>query len=134
MTPRAATPALGRCCYGLDRAGAAWGGRCAVRAPVRVRLVLLSVRRQLRSAPGCIRREAAQSWVYVLIVTRRQGPMGNHLTPSELAKESGLDRKEVIVRCVEWGVPIFEGKIDKTLFNSALRELGKSGSGQAVTA
>jgi len=60
--------------------------------------------------------------------------MGNHLTPSELAKESGLDRKEVIVRCVEWGVPIFEGKIDKTLFNSALRELGKSGSGQAVTA
>ena len=45
--------------------------------------------------------------------------MSNHLTPSELAKESGLERKDVIVKCVEWGVPIFNGKIDKTLFKSS---------------
>jgi hypothetical protein len=48
--------------------------------------------------------------------------MANHLTPTELARESGLDRRDVIVKCVELGVPIFNGKIDKTLFLSSLRE------------
>lgn len=48
--------------------------------------------------------------------------MANHLTPSELARESGLDRREVIAMCVEHGVPIFQGKIDKTLFRSTLHE------------
>jgi hypothetical protein len=46
--------------------------------------------------------------------------MANHLTPSELARESGLDRQDVIVKCVEMGVPIFNGKIDKTLFLGSL--------------
>ncbi len=49
--------------------------------------------------------------------------MANHLTPSELARESGLERREVIVKCVELGVPIFNGRIDKTLFLTSLREL-----------
>jgi len=49
--------------------------------------------------------------------------MANHLTPTELARESGLDRRDVIVKCVEMGVPIFNGRIDKTLFLSSLREL-----------
>ncbi len=49
--------------------------------------------------------------------------MSNHLTPSELAKESGLERRDVIVKCVEWGVPIFNGKIDKTLFNFTMQEM-----------
>jgi hypothetical protein len=48
--------------------------------------------------------------------------MANHLTPCELAQESGLDRRDVITKCVELGVPIFNGKIDKTLFLSSLRE------------
>jgi hypothetical protein len=48
--------------------------------------------------------------------------MSNHLTPSELAKESGLDRRDVIAKCVAWGVPIFNGKIDKTLFKSTMQE------------
>ena len=48
--------------------------------------------------------------------------MANHLTPSELARESGLDRKDVIAKCVQLGVPIFNGKIDKTLFLSSLSE------------
>jgi hypothetical protein len=47
--------------------------------------------------------------------------MANHLTPSELARESGLERRDVIKKCVEMGVPIFNGKIDKTLFLSNLR-------------
>jgi len=49
--------------------------------------------------------------------------MPNHLTPTELARESGLERRDVIAKCVELGVPIFNGRIDKTLFLSSLREL-----------
>ncbi len=49
--------------------------------------------------------------------------MANHLTPTELAHEAGLDRRDVIVKCVELGVPIFNGRIDKTLFLSSLREI-----------
>jgi hypothetical protein len=48
--------------------------------------------------------------------------MANHLTPTELAREAGLDRRDVIVKCVELGVPIFNGKIDKTLFLSSMAE------------
>jgi hypothetical protein len=48
--------------------------------------------------------------------------MANHLTPSELAREAGLDRRDVIVKCVELGVPIFNGRIDKTLFLTSLRQ------------
>ncbi len=48
--------------------------------------------------------------------------MANHLTPTELARESGLERRDVIVKCVELGVPIFNGRIDKTLFLSTLRQ------------
>ena len=42
--------------------------------------------------------------------------MANHLTPEELSKELGLDRQEVIRVCLEEGVPIYQGKIDKYLF------------------
>ncbi len=47
--------------------------------------------------------------------------MANHLTPTELARESGLERRDVITKCLELGVPIFNGRIDKTLFLSSLR-------------
>ena len=46
--------------------------------------------------------------------------MAIHLTPTELAREAGLDRREVITKCMEMGVPIFEGRIDKTLFLTSL--------------
>jgi hypothetical protein len=48
--------------------------------------------------------------------------MANHLTPTELARESGLERRDVIAKCMELGVPIFQGRIDKTLFEASLRE------------
>ena len=57
--------------------------------------------------------------------------MANHLTTTELAREAGLERRDVIVKCVELGVPIFNGRIDKTLFLSSLREL--PGSASAVS-
>ncbi len=47
--------------------------------------------------------------------------MAIHLTPTELARETGLERRDVISRCVELGVPIFHGRIDKTLFIGTLR-------------
>lgn len=46
--------------------------------------------------------------------------MAIHLTPTELAREAGLDRRDVISKCVEMGVPIFHGRIDKTLFLASL--------------
>ena len=49
--------------------------------------------------------------------------MANHLTPTELARESGLERRDVIAKCMELGVPIFQGRIDKHLFLASLREL-----------
>jgi hypothetical protein len=48
--------------------------------------------------------------------------MAIHLTPTELARESGLERREVIHKCMEMGVPIFEGRIDKTLFLTNLQQ------------
>ena len=50
--------------------------------------------------------------------------MANHLTPEELSKELGIDRQEVIRVCVQEGVPIYQGKIDKTLFAAQLQAIG----------
>jgi hypothetical protein len=52
--------------------------------------------------------------------------MPNHLTPEELSKELGLDRQEVIKVCLQEGVPIYQGKIDKTLFQAQLEAIGAS--------
>ena len=57
--------------------------------------------------------------------------MANHLTPTELANESGLERREVISKCMELGVPIFQGRIDKTLFLASLATIRQSALGQA---
>jgi hypothetical protein len=46
-----------------------------------------------------------------------------HLTPTELADEMSMKRREVIAKCMEMGVPIFNGRIDKTLFVSSLRSI-----------
>ena len=50
--------------------------------------------------------------------------MPNHLTPDELSEELGIDRQEVIRVCMEEGVPIYQGKIDKYLFQAQLEALG----------
>ncbi len=49
--------------------------------------------------------------------------MAIHLTPTELARESGMERREVIEKCMELGVPIFQGRIDKTLFLANVSQL-----------
>ncbi|MDP8943576.1 MAG: hypothetical protein M3N16_05600 [Actinomycetota bacterium] len=48
--------------------------------------------------------------------------MAIHLTPTELAREAGMHRREVITKCMQLGVPIFQGRIDKTLFLSTLQD------------
>ena len=60
--------------------------------------------------------------------------MANHLTPTELARESGLERREVIEKCMEMGVPIFQGRIDKTLFLAELSESRQSAGSTANVA
>lgn len=52
--------------------------------------------------------------------------MANHLTPDELADEMQMKRSEVIETCVRMGIPIFQGRIDKTLFHSSV-EVEESG-------
>ena len=51
--------------------------------------------------------------------------MAIHLTPTELARETGMQRREVIPRRMELGVPIFQGRIDKPLFLASLRDAEK---------
>ena len=50
--------------------------------------------------------------------------MANHLTPEELSKELGIDRDEVIRLCIEEAIPIYQGKIDKSLFQAQLEASG----------
>ena len=52
--------------------------------------------------------------------------MAIHLTPTELGREAGMHRREVITKCMEMGVPIFQGRIDKTLFMTTLKEAPKT--------
>lgn len=57
--------------------------------------------------------------------------MAHHLTPAELADQLQMERQEVIGKCVEMGVPIFHGRIDRTLFESSLRSIAATGSQKA---
>jgi len=60
--------------------------------------------------------EGATVTKYVANLTGGFVLMAIHLTPTELAREAGMERREVIEKCMELGVPIFQGRIDKTLF------------------
>jgi hypothetical protein len=53
--------------------------------------------------------------------------LAHHLTPTELAEELQMKRQEVIGKCVQMGVPIFHGRIDRSLFESSLRQLPPEG-------
>ena len=53
--------------------------------------------------------------------------MAIHLTPTELAREAGMQRRDVIAKCMELNVPIFQGRIDKTLFLTSLKEAERRG-------
>jgi hypothetical protein len=50
--------------------------------------------------------------------------VANHLTPEELSRELGIERDVVIRVCIEESIPIYHGKIDKTLFQAHLEAAG----------
>ena len=56
--------------------------------------------------------------------------MAHHLTPEELADHLQMERQEVIGKCVQMGVPIYHGRIDRTLFESSLRSLSAARPGR----
>ena len=60
--------------------------------------------------------------------------MANHLTPSELADQLRMQRGEVIGKCVELGVPIYHGRIDRTLFELSLRSVPASKPSRSAAA
>jgi hypothetical protein len=60
--------------------------------------------------------------------------VANHLTPSELADELRMKRQEVIGKCVEMHVPIFHGRIDKTLFETSLRQASQQQGARGTSA
>ena len=62
----------------------------------------------------------------------RRSALANHLTPAELADEVDMQRQEVIARCVQMGIPILHGRIDKTLFMTSIRQLSAASSKQAA--
>jgi len=47
--------------------------------------------------------------------------MSVHLTPTELAEELHMKRRDVLSKCIEMNVPVLKGRIDRTLFESSLR-------------
>jgi hypothetical protein len=55
---------------------------------------------------------------------KEETTLANHLTPEELSKELGIERDVVIRVCVEESIPIYHGKIDKTLFQAHLEATG----------
>jgi len=50
--------------------------------------------------------------------------VANHFTPEELSQELGIDRDEIIRVCIQESIPIYHGKIDKTLFLAQLQATG----------
>lgn len=53
--------------------------------------------------------------------------MSVHLTPTELAEEMHMKRRDVLTKCIEMNVPVLKGRIDKTLFESSLRAFRTQG-------
>jgi hypothetical protein len=59
-------------------------------------------------------------------VDDREVQMPVHLTPTELADELQMKRREVLTKCIEMNVPVLKGRIDRTLFESSLRAMQAS--------
>jgi hypothetical protein len=50
--------------------------------------------------------------------------MANHFTPEELAEEMGMETGQIIRLCVTEGVPIYKGKIDRSLLAVVMKSKG----------
>jgi hypothetical protein len=56
--------------------------------------------------------------------TRKGELMANHFTPEELAEELGMETRDIIKLCVSEGVPIYKGKIDRSLLTAVMKSKG----------
>jgi hypothetical protein len=50
--------------------------------------------------------------------------MANHFTPEELAEELGTETRDVIQLCLREGIPIYKGKIDRSLLTAVMKAKG----------
>lgn len=50
--------------------------------------------------------------------------MANHFTPDELAQELGTGTRDLIQFCVKEGIPIYKGKIDRSLLMAVMKARG----------
>ncbi len=50
--------------------------------------------------------------------------MANHFTPEELATELNTGTRDVIQLCVKEGIPIYKGKIDRSLLTVVMKAKG----------
>jgi hypothetical protein len=50
--------------------------------------------------------------------------MANHFTPEELAEELGTGTRDVIQFCFREGIPIYKGKIDRSLLTAVMKAKG----------
>jgi len=50
--------------------------------------------------------------------------MANHFTPEELARELGLETKEIVQFCFREGIPIYKGKVDRSLLSVVMDARG----------
>lgn len=57
--------------------------------------------------------------------------MAHHLTPAELADQLQMERQDVIGKCVEMGVPIYHGRIDRTLYETSMRTIAARPASQS---
>ena len=50
--------------------------------------------------------------------------MANHLTPDELAEVIGMRKDRLVRYCLLQSIPIYQGRVDKTLVVTSLLETG----------
>jgi hypothetical protein len=50
--------------------------------------------------------------------------MANHFTPEELAEELGTDTRDIVQFCFREGIPIYKGKVDRSLLVTVMKARG----------
>ncbi len=50
--------------------------------------------------------------------------MANHFTPEELAEELGTETRDIIHFCIREGIPIYKGKVDRSLLVTVMKATG----------
>jgi hypothetical protein len=50
--------------------------------------------------------------------------MANHLTPDEMAEAVGMRTERLMRYCLEQSIPIYNGRVDKTLVITSLLQTG----------